>query len=61
MAVGQGDIEVLVAPETWNIDIVAASETLKGVSHDKDALGALELVAPAGLVSVRALSTLTKR
>ena len=61
VAVGQGDIEVLVSPETWNIDIVAASETLKGVAHDGEALGSLELVAPAGLVSVRALSTLTQR
>jgi hypothetical protein len=61
VAVGQGNIEVLVSPETWNINIVAASESLKGVAHDGDATGALELVAPAGLVSVRALSTLTKR
>ena len=61
VAVGQGDIEVLVSPEKWNIDIVAASESLKGVTHDEDALGAMELVAPAGLVSVRALSTLTQR
>lgn len=61
VAVGQGDIDVLVSPETWNIDIVAASESLKGVAHDEDAHGALQLVAPAGLVSVRALSTLTQR
>jgi len=52
-AVGQGDISVLVSPEAWNVSIIAAGESLKGIAHDEDAVGVLELVAPAGLVTVR--------
>ena len=55
VAVGHGDIDVQVAPVAWNISIVAANESITGVKHDPSALGAMELVAPAGRVSVRAL------
>jgi len=55
VAVGQGDITALVSPEAWNVSIVAAGESLKGIAHDEDASGILELVAPAGVVSVKAV------
>jgi hypothetical protein len=55
VAVGHGDIEVQAAPIAWNISIVAANESVTGVAHDPSALGAMELVAPAGRVSVRGL------
>ena len=61
VAVGQGDIDVLVSPDVWNVAVVAASESLRGIVHDATATGSLELVAPAGLVSVRSLNALTQR
>ena len=56
IAVGSGDIDVRVSPSSWNISLVAASEIVRGVAHDGDAVGSMELFAPAGTVTVRALS-----
>ena len=53
VAVGQGDIEAIVTPDEWNVSIVAAGESITGITHDGESAGSLELVAPAGVVKVR--------
>jgi hypothetical protein len=58
VAVGKGNIDVQVSPEVWNISIVSAQEQIVGVTHDDAALNMMELVAPAGHVSVRNLDTM---
>lgn len=60
VAVGRGDIEVLVTPGPWALSTTAASLTVSqdvsvvdtDTDTDTDTAGRLELIAPAGQVSV---------
>jgi hypothetical protein len=56
VAVGNGDIDVRVTQERWNVSLTAANESVAGVVDDKQARSSLELVAPSGSVRVRSAS-----
>ncbi len=56
VAVANGDIDVRVVPERWNISVTGANESVSGVVMDEQAHGALELVAPSGTIKVQPLS-----
>ena len=56
IAVANGDIDVQVVPERWNLSLTGASESVSGVVMDPQAHGALELVAPSGMVKVQPLA-----
>ncbi len=53
VAVGNGDIDVKVPDSAWEMDIVAAEQSVEGLRRESRARGSLELVAPAGRVRVR--------
>lgn len=53
VTVGQGSIDLEVPAGPWRLDIAASDLTIEGVQPDEQALGALELVAPAGTVRVK--------
>jgi len=53
IAVGKGDIDVRASPERWNLGITARNTIDTGITHDPNARGAMELVAPAGTVRIR--------
>ena len=55
VAVANGDIDVIVGPERWNLTVTGANESVTGVTVDDQAHGALELVAPSGMVKVQPL------
>ncbi len=54
LAVGQGDIEVIVPRTAWQVDVQASDTQLLGLRSTRNARGRLELTAPAGRVRVRA-------
>ena len=58
LAVGQGDIEMIVPRSPWQVDVQARESHMLGVDRRRQARGSLELVAPAGRVEVRAVSVL---
>ena len=50
--VGRGDIDLRVPSGPWRLDIAAEDLVIQGVQPDEQALGTLELVAPAGTVRI---------
>jgi hypothetical protein len=52
IAVGDGNIAVVVPPGRYDVDASAARVELRGVESDPGAPGRLELVAPAGSATV---------
>ena len=53
VAVGDGDILVEAAPDRWSLNVTAKSQANEGLADDPLAVGQMELVAPAGLVTMR--------
>jgi len=61
IAVGDGDIDVQVAPGPWLVDATAARLQVTGVTPDDHATGRLELVAPSGSVTVTGRDRIASR
>lgn len=55
VAVGDGDIMVDASPDQWNLNITAKSESNDGIIDNRGARGQMELVAPAGTVTLRTI------
>ena len=55
LAVGQGDIDVVVPKAPFRVDIQASEPELVGIEHDPGARGLIELTAPSGRVRVRSV------
>ena len=53
VAVGDGDIMVEAAPDRWSLNVTAESQANEGLIDDPLAVGQMELVAPAGLVTMK--------
>lgn len=53
VAVGRGDVDVVVPPGAYALDLTARSRDVEGVTPDGDAPGQLEVVAPSGRARVR--------
>jgi len=59
LAVGQGDIDLIVPRTPWQVEVQSSDTQLLGVIRDRRARGSLELTAPAGRVRVRAMGAPT--
>lgn len=53
VAVGRGDVDVVLPPGAYSLDLTARTRDVEGVTLDDDAPGHLELVAPSGRARVR--------
>ena len=56
LAVGSGDLTVEVPDATWDVELSARDSLVEGIEYASDAAGSLELVAPGGTVSLRAVA-----
>ena len=50
VTVGSGDIDLQVPGGPWQLDVTAGTLEVRGVQPDDDAIGDLDLLAPAGTV-----------
>lgn len=53
IAVGRGDVEVVLPAGAYGLDLTARTQDVEGVATRADAPGQLEVVAPSGRVHVR--------
>jgi len=53
IAVGRGDVEVVVPAGSYALDLTARNRDIEGVTPDDDAPGQLQVVAPSGRARVR--------
>jgi hypothetical protein len=53
VAVGRGDVDVVVPPGMYALDLTARSWQVEGITPDEDAPGQIEVVAPSGRARVR--------
>ena len=52
VTVGRGDIDLRVPAGPWRLDVAAQELAIHGVQPDDQAVGTLELVAPAGTARI---------
>lgn len=61
VAVGRGDVDVVVPPGMYALDLTARTRDVEGVTPDDDAPGRLEVVAPSGRARVRGGQSVARR
>jgi hypothetical protein len=61
VTVARGSVDVVVPPGPYALDVSGSDRTISGVTPDDDAPGRLQVVAPAGPVSVRGAQGVARR